>query len=56
MRNVPPATNNANHPILREKVEAAVKSPEKVLTLGTDKLLSLFDLREREGINVASIE
>ena len=27
--NVPPATNNDNHPILREEVEAAVRSFEK---------------------------
>ena len=27
-----------------------------VLTLGTDKLLLLFDLSEREGIDVASME
>ena len=27
-----------------------------VLTLGTDKLLSLYDLSELEGIDVASME
>ena len=31
-------------------------APVLVLALGTDKLLSLFDLSEREGIDVASIE
>ena len=31
-------------------------APVLVLTLGTDKLLSLFDLNEREGIDVASME
>ena len=30
--------------------------PVLVLTLGTDKLLSLFDLSEREGIDAASME
>ena len=31
-------------------------APVLVLTLGTDKLLSSFDLSEREGIEVASME
>ena len=31
-------------------------APVLVLNLGTDKLLSLFDLSEREGIDVASME
>ena len=31
-------------------------APVLVLTLGTDKLLSLFDLNEREGSDVASME
>ena len=31
-------------------------APVLVLTLGTDKLLSLFDLSEREGIDAASME
>ena len=31
-------------------------APVLVLTLGTDKLLSLFDLYEREGIDGASME
>ena len=31
-------------------------APALVLTLGTDKLLSLFDLSEREGIDAASME
>ena len=31
-------------------------APVLVLTLGTDKLLSLFDLSEREGIDEASME
>ena len=31
-------------------------APVLVLTLGTDKLLSLFDLSEREGIDAASTE
>ena len=36
--------------------EQKALAPVMVLTLGTDKLLSLFDLNEREGINVASME
>ena len=32
--NVPPATNHANHPILREEVEAAVKSLKKKYSAG----------------------
>ena len=31
-------------------------APVLVLTLGTDKLLSLFDLSEREGIDATSLE
>ena len=31
-------------------------APVLVLTLGTDKLLSLFDISERERIDVASME
>ena len=31
-------------------------APVLVLTLGTDKLISLFDLREWEGIDAASVE
>ena len=31
-------------------------APVLVLTLGTDKLLSLFDISEREGIDAASME
>ena len=31
-------------------------APVLVLTLGTNKLLSVFDLSEREGIDVASME
>ena len=36
--NVPPATNNANHPILREEVEAAVKSLKKEKSAGVDNI------------------
>ena len=36
--NVPPATNNANHPILREGVEAAVKSLKKGKSAGVDNI------------------
>ena len=32
------------------------RAPVLVFTLGTNKLLSLFDLREREGSDTASIE
>ena len=38
MLNVPPATNNANHPILREEVEAAVKSLKKGKSAGVDSI------------------
>ena len=38
MLNVPPATNNANHPILREEVEAAVKSLKKGKSAGVDNI------------------
>ena len=31
-------------------------APVLVLTLGTDKLVSLIDLSEREGIDAASME
>ena len=36
--NVPPATNNANHPILREEVEAAVKSLKKRKSARVDNI------------------
>ncbi|XP_076445905.1 uncharacterized protein LOC143283546 [Babylonia areolata] len=36
--NVPPATNNDNHPILREEVEAAVKSLKKGKSVGVDNI------------------
>ena len=36
--NVPTATNNANHPILREEVEAAVKSVKKGKSSGVDNI------------------
>ena len=36
--NVPPATNNANHPILRKEVEAAVKSLKKGNSAGVDNI------------------
>ena len=36
--NVPPATNNANHPILREEVEAEVKSLKKGKSAGVDNI------------------
>ena len=35
---VPPATNNANHPILREEVEVAVKSLKKGKSAGVDNI------------------
>ena len=37
--NVPPATNNDNHPILREEVEAAVKTLKKGKSAGMDNIL-----------------
>ena len=36
--NVHPAANDTNHPILREEVEAAVKSLKKVKSAGVDKI------------------
>ena len=36
--NVPPATNNDNHPILREEVEAAVKTLKKRKSAGADNI------------------
>ena len=36
--NVPPATNNANHPILRKEAEAAVKSLKKGKSAGMDNI------------------
>ena len=36
--NVPPTTNNDNHPILREEVEAAVKSLKKGKSAGADNI------------------
>ena len=36
--NVPPATNNDNHPILREEVEAAVKTLKKGKSAGVDNI------------------
>ena len=36
--NVPPATNNANHPIFHEEVEAAVKSLKKGKSAGVDNI------------------
>ena len=39
-----------------EAQEWKALAPVLVLTLGTDKLFSLFDLSEREGIDVASME
>ena len=38
--NVPPATNNANHPILLEEVEAAVKLLKKGKSAGVDNIPS----------------
>ena len=38
MLNVPPAANNANHPILREEVKAAVKSLKKGKSAGVDNI------------------
>ena len=38
MLNVPPATNNTNHSILREEVEAAVKSLKKGKSAGVDNI------------------
>ena len=36
--NVPPASNNANHPIFREEVEAVVKSLKKGKSAGVDNI------------------
>ena len=36
--NGPPATNNDNHPILREEVEAAVKTSKKGKSAGVDNI------------------
>ena len=38
MLNVPSATNNAYHPILREEVEAAVKSLKTGKSAGVDNI------------------
>ena len=38
MLNVPPATNNANQPILRKEVEAAVKSLKRGKSAGVDNI------------------
>ena len=38
MINIPPATNNNNHPILCEEVEAAVKSMKKGKPAGVDNI------------------
>ena len=46
--NVPPATNNVNHPILREEVEAAVKSLKRGKSAGVDNIPAEL-LQQGEG-------
>ena len=50
MLNVPPATNNANHPILHEEVEAAVKSLEKGKSTGVDNIPAELLQQGREAL------
>ena len=52
--NVPPATNNVNHPILREEVEAAVKSLKKGKSAGVDNIPAEL-LQEGEGAMVNAL-
>ena len=47
MLNVPPATNNINHPILRKEVEAAVKSLKEGKSAGVDNIPA--ELLQQEG-------
>ena len=48
--NVPPATNNANHPILREEAEAAVKLLKKGKSAGVDNILAELLQQGRESV------
>ena len=48
--NVPPATNNTNHPILREEVEAAVKSLKKGKSAGVDNIPAELLQQGREAM------
>ena len=50
MLNVPPATKNANHPILREEVEAAVKSLKKGKSAGVDNISAELLQQGREAM------
>ena len=50
MLNVPPATNIANHPILRKEVEAAVKSLKKGKSAGVDNIPAELRQQEREAM------
>ena len=50
MFNVPPATNNANHLILREEVEAAVKLLKKGKSAGVDNIPAELLQQGREAM------
>ena len=50
MLNVPPATNNANHPILHKEVEAAVKSLKKGKSTGVDNIPAELLQQGREAM------
>ena len=50
MLNVPPATNNTNHPILRKEVEAAVKSLKKGKSAGVDNIPAELRQQGREAM------
>ena len=50
MLNVPPATNNANHPIFREEVEAAMKSLKKGKSAGVDNIPAELLQQGREAM------
>ena len=53
--NVPPATNNDNHPILREEVEAAVKTLKKGKSAGVDNIPAEMVQAGGENISVLLI-
>ena len=46
MLDVPPPTNNGSYPILREEVEAAIKSPKKgkseLVQAGGEAMIDIF--------------
>ena len=51
--NVPPATNNDNHPILREEVEAAVKTLKKGKSAGVDNIPA--EMVQADGEDMISV-